>query len=54
LAAALTNDRVLARFRNVLDEVYGDSLERMVLLGDAHGECDYDVAVFMHAMARAA
>jgi uncharacterized protein len=49
---ALLSDPILARFRAALDELYGDSLERVVLFGsrargDAHRESDYDVAVFL-------
>ena len=45
-------DPILARFRAALEELYGDSLERVVLFGsrargDAHRDSDYDVAVFL-------
>ena len=55
MVATLINDPVLVRFRQALDEVYGDRLERVVLFGsrargDAHTESDYDVAVFLHDM----
>ena len=50
-----TNDPILARFRAVLDEVYGARLERVVLYGsrvrgDARPNSDYDIAVFLHDM----
>jgi predicted nucleotidyltransferase len=43
---------VLVRFRRVLDETYGNRLERVVLFGsrargDARPDSDYDVAVFL-------
>src|SRR5215207_9820423 len=45
-------DPILRRFRVALEELYGDRIERVVLFGsrargDAHGESDYDVAVFL-------
>jgi uncharacterized protein len=52
MSEALLSDPILARFRAALDELYGDSLERVVLIGsrargDAHRESDYDVVVFL-------
>jgi len=46
------SDPILARFRNALDTLYGDRLERVVLFGsrargDAHLDSDYDIAVFL-------
>ena len=46
---------MLVRFRQVLDDLYGDRLERVVLFGprargDAHDDFDYDLAVFLHNM----
>ena len=46
------DDPVLKRFRYALDELYGDSIERIVLFGsrargDARADSDYDVAVFI-------
>jgi predicted nucleotidyltransferase len=48
----LTSDPVLARFRNALDEMYGDQIDRVVLFGsrargDARPDSDYDVTVFL-------
>jgi predicted nucleotidyltransferase len=48
----LLSDPILGRFRAALDELYGDSLERVVLFGsrarrDAHQDSDYDVAIFL-------
>ncbi len=47
-----TADPVLVRFREALHEVYGDTLERVVLFGsrargDARPDSDHDVAVFL-------
>ena len=55
MIAALTKDFLLVRFRKMLDEIYGDRIERVVLFGsrargDAHAESDYDVAVFLYDM----
>jgi predicted nucleotidyltransferase len=52
---ATTNDPVMSRFRQALDEVYGERIERAVLygsraLGDAGPDSDYDVAVFLHGI----
>jgi len=46
-------DPVLARFRDGLNQVYGDRVERAVLFGsrargDAEADSDYDIAVFLH------
>ena len=45
-------DPILKRFRDTLDEIYGQRLERVVLYGsrargDAREDSDYDVAVFL-------
>jgi predicted nucleotidyltransferase len=52
MSETLLSDPILARFRAALDELYGDSLERVVLFGsrarkDAHQDSDYDVAIFL-------
>jgi predicted nucleotidyltransferase len=52
---ATTTDPVMSRFRQALDEVYGERIERAVLygsraLGDAGPDSDYDVAVFLHGI----
>jgi predicted nucleotidyltransferase len=44
---------ILERFRQALDEVYGNRLERVVLFGsrargDARPDSDYDIAVFVY------
>jgi predicted nucleotidyltransferase len=51
----LANDAVLDRFRQVLSELYGDRLQRVVLFGsrargDARPDSDYDVAIFLKAL----
>jgi uncharacterized protein len=55
MAATLTDDPVLVRFRRVLEEMYGNQLERVVLFGsrargDARPNSDYDVAVFLKSL----
>jgi predicted nucleotidyltransferase len=52
MTTTLTDDPVLTRFRQALDEIYGGRIERVVLFGsrargDAHAGSDYDVAVFL-------
>jgi uncharacterized protein len=52
---ATIDDPVLTRFRSVLNEMYGDRIERVVLFGsrargDARPDSDYDVAVFLRDM----
>jgi uncharacterized protein len=47
-----TTDPILLKFRAILDRVYGERIERVVLYGsrargDAHLDSDYDVAVFL-------
>jgi uncharacterized protein len=50
---ATTRDNpILAKFRSVLNEMYGERIERVVLFGsrargDAGEDSDYDVAVFL-------
>jgi predicted nucleotidyltransferase len=51
----MVDELMLKRFREALNEMYGDRLERVVLYGsrarrDAHEESDYDVAVFLRDM----
>jgi uncharacterized protein len=46
------DDPILRRFREALDRLYGDRIERIVLFGsrargDARDDSDYDVAVFL-------
>jgi len=46
------DDPVLRRFREALDKIYGDRLERVVLFGsrarrDSRKDSDYDIAVFL-------
>lgn len=46
------NDPVLVRLRKLLDEIYGNRLDGVVLFGyrargDAKPNSDYDVAVFL-------
>lgn len=55
MTARPTDDPVLRRFEAALDATYGDHIDRVVLFGsrargDAHGECDYDVAVFLKSL----
>jgi len=52
MSETLVSDPILSRFRAALDQLYGESLERVVLFGsrargDAHRDSDYDVAVFL-------
>ena len=56
MSETLLSDPILVRFRAALDELYGDSLERVVLFGsrargDAHRDSDYDVAIFLRDLA---
>jgi predicted nucleotidyltransferase len=49
---ATLDDPILKRFRNALDQIYGDRIERVVLFGsrargDAHDDSDYDIAIFL-------
>jgi predicted nucleotidyltransferase len=55
VSADIKGDVVLSRFRAALDEIYGSRLDRVVLFGsrargDATGDSDYDVAVFLKVM----
>jgi predicted nucleotidyltransferase len=52
MAGLTIDDPILKRFRAALDHIYGNRLERVMLFGssargDATGESDYDVAVFI-------
>jgi predicted nucleotidyltransferase len=52
MSGNLTYDPVLIRFREALEEIYGNRLERIVVFGsrargDAQPDSDYDVAVFL-------
>jgi uncharacterized protein len=51
----LRSDPILKRFRQSLEELYGERLSRAVLFGsrargDASYDSDYDVAVFLNTM----
>jgi len=51
----VVDDPVLARFRNALDAMYGNRIDRVVLFGsrargDARADSDYDVAVFLKSL----
>ena len=55
MSASITVDPVLVRFRQALEAMYGNRLERLVLFGsrargDARSDSDYDVAVFLRDM----
>jgi predicted nucleotidyltransferase len=52
MSVAVLDDPILRRLRAALDRLYGDRIERVVLFGsqargDAKGDSDYDVAVFL-------
>ncbi len=56
MTANPAGNAILLRFKAALDAMYGDRIERVVLFGsrargDALGESDYDVAVFLKSMA---
>ena len=55
MTAQPPDDPVLKRYRAVLDEMYGDQIERVVLFGsrargDARPDSDYDVALFLKSL----
>ncbi|MBF0528615.1 MAG: nucleotidyltransferase domain-containing protein [Deltaproteobacteria bacterium] len=50
-----TSDPILVQFRETLEEIYGDRIDRVVLFGsrargDARLDSDYDVAVFLKSL----
>ena len=52
MAGTTTLDPILKSFRDALAELYGPTLDRVVLFGsrargDARPDSDYDVAVFL-------
>ena len=52
-----TTDPVLRRFRDAVNQIYGDRVERMVLYGsrargEARPDSDYDIALFLQNPAR--
>ncbi len=53
--ATLVDDPILRRLKAVLDDMYGDQIERVILFGsrargDATPDSDYDVAVFLKSI----
>jgi predicted nucleotidyltransferase len=52
MSAELSDDPILQSIRTALSAIYGDRIERVVLFGsrargDARGDSDYDIAVFL-------
>jgi predicted nucleotidyltransferase len=52
MAAVVTADPILKRYRRALDNAYGKRIERVVLFGsrargEATADSDYDLAVFL-------
>jgi predicted nucleotidyltransferase len=55
MSASPAADPILKRFRDALDALYGDRIERVVLFGsrargDGREDSDYDVAVFLKSL----
>ena len=55
MAAVVTADPILKRYRRALDNAYGKRIERVVLYGsrargDWGSDSDYDIAVFLRDM----
>ena len=55
MAGKSSEDPILSRLREALDEMYGDQIERVVLFGsrargDARADSDYDVAIFLKGL----
>jgi predicted nucleotidyltransferase len=51
-----THDPILTQFREALNEIYGDRIDRVVLFGsrargDERPDSDYDIAVFLKSLA---
>lgn len=52
ITPAAADDALLRRYRQALDQLYGDRIERVILFGsrargDNHADSDYDVAIFL-------
>jgi predicted nucleotidyltransferase len=55
MTATRTEESALILFRQALERIYGDRLDRVVLFGsrargDARADSDYDVAVFLKSL----
>ena len=56
VAAHPQDDPIVMRFRSALGAIFGDRIERLVLFGsrargDARGDSDYDIAIFLNDFA---